>query len=104
MRHLNHQRFHLEAAKGRFALRKPRRIIALNVVVQDKVRAYLHEVEDFTTGEQNEFKDVPENPLGRGRTSACTIPAEDCHAFWSLMIRPLVPLVPSMLPGLSWTI
>ena len=38
----------------------PRRIIALNVGVQDKVRAYT-KWEDFTTGEQNEFKDVPES-------------------------------------------
>jgi hypothetical protein len=38
----------------------PQRIIALNVGVQDKVRAYT-KWEDFTTGEQNEFKDVPES-------------------------------------------
>jgi hypothetical protein len=38
----------------------PRRIIALNVGVQDKVRSY-SKWEDFTTGEQNEFKDVPES-------------------------------------------
>ena len=38
----------------------PKRIIALNVGVQDKVRAYT-QWEDFTTGEQNEFKDVPES-------------------------------------------
>ncbi|MBI2927358.1 MAG: alpha-L-fucosidase [Verrucomicrobia bacterium] len=37
----------------------PKRIIALNVGVQDKVRAYSKH-EDFTTGEQNEFKDIPE--------------------------------------------
>jgi len=37
----------------------PKRIIALNVGVQDKVRAYT-KFEDFTTGEQNEFKDIPE--------------------------------------------
>ncbi len=37
----------------------PKRIIALNVGVQDKVRAYSQH-EDFTTGEQNEFKDIPE--------------------------------------------
>ena len=35
-----------------------RRILALNAGVQDKVRAY-SEQEDFTTGEQNHFKDVP---------------------------------------------
>jgi len=38
----------------------PKSIIALNVGVQDKVRAY-SKFEDFTTGEQNEFKDVPAN-------------------------------------------
>jgi hypothetical protein len=36
----------------------PRRIIALNVGVQDKVRAYSQH-EDFTTGEQNRFFDQP---------------------------------------------
>jgi hypothetical protein len=45
-----------EAAK----VGNPRRIIALNVGVQDKVRAYT-QWEDFTTGEQNEFKDIPES-------------------------------------------
>ena len=37
----------------------PKAIIALNVGVQDKVRAYSR-YEDFTTGEQNEFKDIPD--------------------------------------------
>jgi len=37
-----------------------RRIIALNDGVQEKVRPYT-QWEDFTTGEQNEFKDVPES-------------------------------------------
>jgi hypothetical protein len=36
----------------------PQRIIALNVGVQDRVRAYTHH-EDFTTGEQNQFFDRP---------------------------------------------
>ena len=36
----------------------PKRIIALNVGVQDKVRAYSKH-EDYTTGEQNQFKDIP---------------------------------------------
>ena len=37
-----------------------KRIIALNVGVQDKVHAYTSH-EDYTTGEQNEFKDIPAN-------------------------------------------
>ena len=37
-----------------------KRIIALNVGVQDKVRSYSTH-EDFTTGEQNEFKDLPQS-------------------------------------------
>ena len=38
----------------------PRSIIALNVGVQEKVNAYT-EHEDFTTGEQNQFSNIPEN-------------------------------------------
>ncbi|MGZ5545523.1 MAG: alpha-L-fucosidase [Limisphaerales bacterium] len=38
----------------------PKRIVALNVGVQERVRAYSAH-EDFTTGEQNTFADVPES-------------------------------------------
>jgi hypothetical protein len=38
----------------------PKAIVALNVGVQDKVRAYTN-WEDYTCGEQNEFKDIPQS-------------------------------------------
>jgi hypothetical protein len=37
----------------------PKAIVALNVGVQDRVRSYT-KWEDYTCGEQNEFKDIPE--------------------------------------------
>jgi alpha-L-fucosidase len=42
-----------------------KRIIALNVGVQDRVGAYSRH-EDFTTGEQNEFKDLPDSRFVNG--------------------------------------